>query len=175
MPPSVNDVMPTRDKLGEVLRRLTVPIKRVPESTTPAVPVDTGMSRCSLTYAPPITFVREGTWAKGTWQSTGSGGVGYYPVKLNQNVEIVGTEFEWPQFPGGVSVPLPPIQDDGVVMDREVISDPVANPDGTLSKEWKLHIKYVERNLLNLPSLYDTRIEFDLLYTVTYDTAKTWS
>ena len=60
-------------------------------------------------------------------------------------------------------------------MDREIVSGPVANPDGTLSKEWSLHIKYVERNLLRPPSFYSTRIEFDLLYTVTYDLAKTWS
>ena len=43
------------------------------------------------------------------------------------------------------------------------------------SKEWTLHIKYVERNLLSLPFLYDVRFEFDLLYAVTYDTGKTWS
>ena len=175
MPPAISDVTTTRDRLGEVIRRLTVPIKEAPASDSPADLIDAGMSRCSLTYAPPITFVREGTWAKGTRQSKGPGGVGYYPVKLNKDAKIVGTEFEWPQWPSGVPLPLPPIRSGGVVMDEEVISGPVDNGNGTLSKEWKLHIKYVERDFFKPASFYDTRIEFDLLYTVTYDAAKTWS
>ncbi len=171
------EIVEARNTLGEVTRRFTVPIKTVSSSTVPAVLEDTGMSRCSLTYAPPITFAREGTWAKGTWQSTGPGGVGYYPVKLSKDARIVGTEFEWPQFPSGVPVPPPPppLRENGVIMDSPVVSAPIDNGDGTFSKEWKLHIKYVERNLLSLPFLYDVRIEFDLLYTVTYDNGKTWS
>ena len=160
------EVAAARNKLGEVLRRLTVPVKTIPDSSTPAELVETGISRCSLTYAPPITFVREGTWAKGAWQSTGPGGVGYYPVKLDRDARIVGTQFEWRL--------LPPR--DGVVMDKAVVSEPADNGDGTLSKEWKLHVRYVEPDILKPGSwFYSTRIELDLLYKVTYDPAKTWS
>ena len=175
MPPTITEVIDTRNTLGEILRRLTIPVRTIPDSSTPTSPVDSGASRCSLTFAPPITFVRENTWAKGAREPTGPGGVPYYPVKLNRDADIVGTEFEWPQFPAGVPAPLPPTQEEGVIMDREIVSGPVTNPDGTLSKEWRLHIKYVERNLLRPPSFYSTRIEFDLVYTATYDAAKTWS
>ena len=129
--PDKAEVLATRNRLGEVIRRLTVPIKEIPASDSPSDPVDAGMSRCSLTYAPPITFVREGTWAKGTWESTGPGGVGYYPVKLSKDAQIVGTEFEWPQFPYGIPVPPPPLREDGVVMDSPVVAAPIDNGDGT--------------------------------------------
>ena len=67
MPTDLKEVVDTRNKLSEVVRRLTVPIKAIPDSDTHDDIADKGMSRCSLTYAPPLTFVREGTWAKGTW------------------------------------------------------------------------------------------------------------
>lgn len=166
---NIQEVLDTGKRLGQVLRRLTVPIKKAPDVDTPDNVLDTGMSRCSLTYSPPITFVREGTWAKGTWESSGPGGVGYFPIKLNKDARVVGTEYEWPH---GLALP-----DDGVVMDAPVVSGPVDNQDNTYSKSWTQHIKYVERDLLFPENFrnYATRIEFDLIYTVTYDSGKTWS
>ncbi len=113
--------------------------------------------------SPPITLVREGTWAKGEWQEDGPGGVGYYPVKLSKDARIVGTEFEWP---GGFAPP-----EDGVIL-YEPVTVVQDNGDGTRDMVWYLHVKYVERRLL---VSYETRIEFTLRYTVTYDTGKTWS
>ena len=167
--PNKAEVLATRDRLGEVIRRLTVPVKGVPQSNYHRDVIDTGMSRCSLTFAPPVTFVREGTWAKGPWNSDGPGDVGYYQVRLNKEARIVGTEFEWPH---GVVLP-----DDGVILDAPGVSEEFTNPDGTFSKSWTQHIKYVERDLLFPENFrnFATRIEFDLVYTVTYNAGKTWS
>lgn len=173
MPPDINQILALRDSMGKVLQNLVAPLYVPPTGSEVALPVDTGYGRMSLTYAPPVTFVKAGDWQVGDWVPAGPGGegVGYFQVKLKPGVEVYGTEFEVHD-----SVPGPRF---GVKMTAEIpeggVSIPVLNPDSTYTNIYRSTIQFVEKVSLGGATVYRTRTEFDLEYRVTFNGGKTWS
>lgn len=87
MPPTAQQIKDALSYGVKYYKQMVTPLMGIAPNGSPVAPIDSGISVFKHNVGPPLTGIipvpDQGQVEAGTWQSTGPGNVGYYPLKLS--------------------------------------------------------------------------------------------